>query len=140
MLKKNMNYKKMLSICKSIDNEYVIHYEKDCMDEYTNEQYTQLVIGRFIDCMRYYKCNKYYKCLCLDNYTLFDNIVILVNFFNNPILFPIRIVLSDKYSVTEYGHLICIEILILQYIGAYFYPVPHKNIILVSKYNFLSRL
>ena len=86
MLKKNMNYKKMLSICKSIDNEHVIHYEKDCMDEYTNEQYTQLVIGRFIDCMRYYKCNKYYKCLCLDNYTLRDNIITVVNFFNNPIL------------------------------------------------------
>ena len=133
MFKTNMNYDKMLSICESIDTEYVIHYEKDCMDEYTNEHYTQLVIGRFIDCMRYYKCNKYYKCLCLNNYTLRDNIVSVVTFFNNPILFPIRIVLSDKYSITERGHLIGIEILILQYLGAYFHSIPNKNIILVSK-------
>ena len=135
MFKTNMNYDKMLSICKSIDAEYIIHYEKDCMDEYTNEHYTQLVIGRFIDCMRYYKCNKYYKCLCLNNYTLRDNIVSVVNFFNNPILFPIRIVLSDKYSITERGHIIGIEILILQYLGAYFHSIPNKKIILVSKYD-----
>ena len=91
---------------------------KSCKtDEFFFENKKQIILGRFFDTIGcFYSCKGHYFSMALDPYSLFKNDVFIRYIIDKPHLyinnskkidledvFPIRIVMSDKYNIPTYA-------------------------------------
>ena len=101
--------------------------KKDCF--FFEDDSKQIILGRYQNTLGcYYKCNKYYFTLAIDPFSLFKNDLFIRYIIDKPELFitstkkikiehvfPIRIVLSENYSISDYSDSIMYNI--KDYIG-----------------------